>query len=388
MKAQETVFQNLLLLGAMLAILLSLLFCPEIFARSGFGTVLVPRAAGAGGEAAPSQARFNIGYQVLDFKSATETLTVAVWYPTATPPKLHHYGGPTYGDVAVDAPAKADDGPYPLLVFSHGYGGSGIAYVYLTEALAARGWIVACPDHHDKDSSVRIRTGPNEDLDRVRLMRDAEKIAASSPTDQGKYFYRLEEMKLALDDILASKRFGPLIARNRIAVAGHSFGGFTALGLCGTIRKYYDPRIKAVLLFSPQAGAYLYTADELKKVRVPSMVFMGSREENQRRGSATVMELMTKMYKNVSPPKYFLEIRGAGHFSFNNDCFSNTFMARLLSGTKKQFEVIRRYSIAFLEKYVTGRGDPEDVLGHRDPMLTRYERDLGTNAAWRAPEAH
>ena len=103
--------------------------------------------------------RFNVGYQVLDLKyqkaGDEKTLTVAVRYPTVAQPKLHNYGGPTNGKVAVGGVARAEGGPFPLLLFSHGYGGGGLGAVFFTEALAARGWIVACPDHHDKHSAIR-----------------------------------------------------------------------------------------------------------------------------------------------------------------------------------------------------------------------------------------
>ena len=132
------------------------------------------------------------------------------------------------------------------MVFSHGYGGGGLGAVFFTEALAARGWIVAAPDHHDRHSAVRIRTG-RQDFDRAGLLRHAREIAGSGPDDRGPYLYRLDEMKVALDGMVESKLFGKIIDRGKIAVGGHSFGGFTSLGLCGTIPERRDARIKAVL---------------------------------------------------------------------------------------------------------------------------------------------
>jgi predicted dienelactone hydrolase len=210
---------------------------------------------------------FSVGYQILDLKyqkdGREKTLTVAVWYPTPAQPESHNYGGPTKGNVAVGAAPHAAGGPYPLLVFSHGYGGSGLSSVFFTEALAARGWIVACPDHNDEYSAVRIRTGQQKDFDRLGFLRHAKKIAASGPGDRDKYQYRLDEMSVVLNNMLASDTFGRLIDKDRIAAGGHSFGGFTALGLSGTIKERHDPRIRAVLLFSTGAGGYLFNEDEL-----------------------------------------------------------------------------------------------------------------------------
>lgn len=325
-------------------------------------------------EAHPPQ--FNVGYQVLDLGSHNEeqAITVAVWYPTAAQAKPHSYGGPTSGNVAINAAPLAKGGVYPLLVFSHGYGGSGLGAVFLAEALAARGWIVACPDHYDKHSAVRIRTGQLKSFNRLGLFRHAKKIAASTPSDRTKYLYRLDEMSLVLDGMLASGPFGKLIDKDRIAVGGHSFGGFTALGLCGTIKGRSDPRIKAILLFSTGAGGYLFTKGELANIQIPSMLFMGELEAGQSRGPNTMLELSSKIYQSVSPPKYFLKVRGGNHFSFNNR-FSNTLGAKLMSGTEEQFDVIRKYSIAFLEKYVAGRNNPDRVLEQSDPLLKRYEKE-------------
>ena len=334
-------------------------------------TGCTPPHPGAG----DSPSLFNVGFQVLELnyrKSGHEdTLTVAVWYPTRAQPNLHQYGGSTTGMVAINARPDHARAPYPLLVFSHGYGGSGLSSLFLTEALASRGWIVACPDHHDPHPAVRIKTGQKQDLDRGQFLRHVREIASSGPADRDKYLYRLEELQLVLERILSSETFGPIIDKSRVAVGGHSFGGFTALGLCGTIPKRHDPRIKAVLLFSTGAGSYLFTEEELSAVRVPSMLFMGEKERYQLRGSKTMLELQERIFRSFSPPKYFLVVKGASHFSFNNR-FSESLWARLLSGSETQFEVIRRYSIAFLERHVLGRKDVEGVLEKRDPLLAGY----------------
>lgn len=325
--------------------------------------------------------RFDVGYTVIDLdyhgNNGKKSLTVAIWYPTKSQMKKHIYGGPSRGYVALDGELDTSGGPYPLLVFSHGYGGSGLSSLFLTEALAARGWIVAAPDHNDPDSVVRIRGGLREDYDRQGFMQHALEIAGSGPGNRDAYLYRIEELKLVIDRMIASAQFGQAIDRGRIAVGGHSFGGFTALGLCGTLDRRHDERIKAVLLFSTGAGGYLFSERELADVKIPSMYILGERERNQTRGAGTMGELAEKVYRNLSPPKYFLEIKGANHFSFNNR-FSNIPGARYLSGSEEQFGIIRRYSIAFLEKYVAGERSAA-ALDRQDPLLSRYLSNTGTS---------
>ncbi len=327
----------------------------------------------------PNDTRFNVGYTVIDLKyrsgnNIIKTLTVAVWYPTMAKPSRYNYSGPTNGIVALDAAPYRAARPYPLLVFSHGYGGSGLSAAFLTERLAARGWIVAAPDHLDRYSAVRIRTGRNKDLDRRGLLSYAEKIANSDADHRDDYLYRLDELKTVLDQMLESGQFGKLIDRKRIAVGGHSFGGFTALGLCGAIEDRRDDRIKAVLLYSTGAAGYLYRENELQRVKMPSLYFLGEREKGQKRGTRTMEELADRVYRNAAPPKYFLVVKGGNHFSFNNR-FTDKLGSRFLGGSEEQFEVIRRYSIAFLEKYVSGQEDGSGILERQDPLLTRYIRE-------------
>jgi predicted dienelactone hydrolase len=322
--------------------------------------------------------RFHVGYRILDLEiedgSEAKALTVAVWYPTAQLPSKYEYGGPTVGEVAVDAKIYTKQRPYPLLVFSHGYGGSGLGSVFLTEPLAARGWIVVAPDHHDRYSAVRIRRGQKKHFDRLGLLTHAREISNSGPQDRYAYLYRLNEIKLVLDWILESEQFGKFIDKKKIALGGHSFGGFTALGICGTIPDRRDDRIKGVLLFSTGAGGYLFKENELAGVKMPSMYFLGESERRQRRGAKTMAELAEKVYRNLAPPKYLLEVKDANHFSFNNR-FANKRWARFLSGTHEQFKVIHRYSIAFLEKHVAQRKDADKVLRQKDALLSRYIRN-------------
>jgi polyhydroxybutyrate depolymerase len=283
------------------------------------------------------------------------------------------------GNLAVDAPPCSDGGPYPLLVFSHGYGGSGLGQVFLTEALAARGWIVAAPDHNDRHSAARIRTGQQQDCDRRALLQHALEISRSGPDGRDAYAYRLDEIRLVLDRLLDSGQFGKLIDHSKVAVGGHSFGGFTALGVCGTIPVRRDARVKAVLLFSTGAAGYLFRDDELGAVTLPSMYFLGEREKGDRRGSRTMAELAEKVYAHLPAPKYLLEVRQGTHFSFNNR-LSDSAWTRRLSGTEEQFEVIRRYSLAFLETHVAGRPGAGRVLEQNDPLLTRHVQEPSLEA--------
>lgn len=318
---------------------------------------------------------YDVGLTIIDttyqIDDQRKPLTMAIWYPTRTKALPHNYGGSTEGVVAIDAPIDATHGPYPLLVFSHGLGGSGLSATYLTETLASRGWVVAAPDHNDPQSAMRIRTGRNTNLNRRALYSYMDTLVNSNPEDKPKYMYRILEVKTALNELMNNPVWSPFVDKNRVAVGGHSFGGFSTIGLCGPISNMKDTRIKAALIYSSPIMGYLYTQEELSHIDMPVMYFVGANEKNARRGDHNVKDLNDRMFAALPSPKYFLELRGTNHFDFANALF-DTWGARFLSGNDEQFETLRDYSIPFLEKYVVGNTKIDIRPEANDRRLTKF----------------
>jgi predicted dienelactone hydrolase len=350
-------------------------------ATSGFVFLVLSALPGAGcaTNAAENGPRgpYRVGLQVLDFSyphdGINDTLTVAVWYPTSSQQRPYNYGGKTNGFVAVGGAPLTTKGRCAFLAFSHGLGGSGYGSAFFQEELASFGWVVAAPDHHDPHSLVRIHKDPSFHPAVRAFLADADKVTHSGPESRSPYLYRVHELQLTTKDVLATEPFRTLIDANRIVVGGHSMGGFSALGLCGTIPKYRDPRIKALLLFSTGAGGYLYTDDELARVKVPSVLLFGQKEEDQKRNDKTMNELEHKIFQLLASPKYLLEIRGADHFSFDN-ALTNGIGAWFMSGNQDEFSLINKYAIAFLEYHVAGHKAAGAVLTQSDPRLALFLR--------------
>ncbi|CAI8781218.1 Peptidase_S9 domain-containing protein [Pseudomonas sp. IT-347P] len=141
---------------------------------------------------------------------------MVVWYPSATTdatPQL-------FGDnpVFVGAPAVLDapaaKGEHPLVVISHGNGGSWINQTWLASALAHQGYIVAAVNHPGTTS------------------RDRSPLAAAQ------LWQRPVDLSRAVDAVTAQpEKFGA-VARDRIAIVGHSLGGWTVLEAGGA---RFDP---------------------------------------------------------------------------------------------------------------------------------------------------
>jgi predicted dienelactone hydrolase len=144
------------------------------------------------------------------------TLRVTVWYPAAAgaaeaPTDVGPPGKPVFrpGEVATDAP-WADERRHPVVLVSHGFGGTARQMTWLGTALARAGYVAVAVDH----------PGTNG-LDGV--------------TPQGAYapWERTLDLRAALDLALADSALAPHLDAGRVGAAGFSLGGFTAALLAG-----------------------------------------------------------------------------------------------------------------------------------------------------------
>ena len=146
-------------------------------------------------------------------------------------------------------------GKYPVIVFSHGAGGSQNCCESLTRHWAAYGYVTLQPTHDD--SIVQRRKSGDEALHFPEAVRDALKNRAlweSRPHD-------ITSLLNALPDL--QKRVGGLSDKldlDHIGVAGHSMGSYTAEAVGGALvdlpghpaTSFSDSRAKAILCLSPQ----------------------------------------------------------------------------------------------------------------------------------------
>jgi hypothetical protein len=154
------------------------------------------------------------------------------------------------------AAPKIASGKWPLIVYSHGLGGSPVGKGYLQSIalLASHGFVVPAVFHADARFS-RIRA---EDFsDYWYVLTQYDRIAEMQ-------LMRPVALKAMLDVLLANPDFAPSIDADRIGGFGASLGGQAMANLLGarlttslggacreTVR---DPRIKAAFTFVPYAG--------------------------------------------------------------------------------------------------------------------------------------
>lgn len=207
-------------------------------------------------------------------------------------------------------------GPDPVVLFSHGLGGSRYGSSFLGKHWAARGYVVVYLQHPGSDASVW------QDEKAGRRLA-AMKSAASAEN----FRLRVQDVPRVLDELTAWNRAPahPLAGRldlSRVGMAGHSFGAVTTQAVGGQRfplmgAKWADPRIRAALPMSPSAPRAGDVDKAFEQVKIPWMLMTGT-EDSSRIVNLTVEERLA-VYPALPPGgKYELVLHGARHSAFTD----------------------------------------------------------------------
>jgi predicted dienelactone hydrolase len=193
--------------------------------------------------------------------------------------------------------APARDGKFPLLVFSHGNGGFRHQNTFQAEYLASHGYIVAAPDH---TGNAALTILPDQIIIYNSLTRSPER-RDDRPHDLSFLLTHLARLAAEEGHWLHGR-----LAPDQVGAFGHSFGGFT---VCRAVE--LDARIKAILPMT-LAGTLAESADA-KPCPVPLLVILGDKDR-------TVKEIGNERsiayFERAAGPKYLLNFKDAGHFTF------------------------------------------------------------------------
>ncbi len=185
-----------------------------------------------------------------------------------------------------EVPAKiyfpgTGNGPFPVIVFSHGLGGSREGYEYLGRHWAGRGYVSVHLQHPGSDDAVwRGAAG----AERMRSLRQAT-------TNPGNAINRPLDVSFAIDQLEKLHReaspFQGKLDLGRIGVAGHSFGAFTTLAVAGQVftprpgrqTSLADPRVKAAIPMSAPVPADRRRLDEVYgRIKIPCLHMTGTED--------------------------------------------------------------------------------------------------------------
>jgi predicted dienelactone hydrolase len=261
---------------------------------------------------------FGVGHTLVDFVDATRgdrTLRTEIWYPVDPEDAV---GEPAFYDfqffglgltspIAIEGAEITHVGWLPMVIFSHGNCGPSWQSTPLVETLASHGMIVLAPNHAGNSVNDCLGTGTPDPF---------EVAARNRPLDVS---FLIDAMLARVAD--PDDPFYVRVDPRRIGVAGHSFGGYTALAMAAGVDRpdlgieiEPDPRVRAIAPIAPASG--FFSDAELAAIQVP-MLLLSATEDT----TTPVVPNTTRPWELAgSRPLYRADIAGAGHLHFANLC--------------------------------------------------------------------
>ena len=211
-------------------------------------------------------------------------------------------------------------GPFPIIIFSHGLGGTSDGYAYLGQYWASNGYVSVHVQHVGSDDSV-WRGYPA--ASRASAMnRAAQNItnALNRPVD----------VIFAIDEVLKMNRGdSPLKGKldvEKIGVAGHSFGAFTALAVAGQVfvtpsdkeLTLSDSRVKAAIPMSAPVPKSQDKYDRaFSEIKIPCFHMTGTKDDSPIGETSAAQRRIPFDHCNGSD-QFLLTFEGGDHAVFSN----------------------------------------------------------------------
>jgi fermentation-respiration switch protein FrsA (DUF1100 family) len=263
-------------------------------------------------EALVTDQSFTVGYRDVTFVderrptpdngsypgAPSRTLPTRIWYPT---------DATAGGDVIAGAPVAT--GPFPLVVFSHGFGTNALVYAGAAEEIASHGYVVAVPTYPLTNNEA---PGGRNTLDVV-----------NQPGD----------VSFVIDQVIAADEIGDIVDAERLGVAGHSLGAVTSLAVALN-DCCLDDRIDAAVSWAGLTRS-LDGSDPFAAA-VPVLLIHGTDD------GVIPYENSAEAYADAAPPKFFVTIRNGDHY----DAY--------LDGANAQAPVAQNATIDFFDRYLKG----------------------------------
>lgn len=258
-------------------------------------------------------------------------------------------------------PSVETDEKFPLIIWSHGYGGNANGAGFLSRFLASQGYVLLHITHRGTDSSLwEGKEGHPWD------------ILRKTKADRKTTLNRFKDVPFALDHL---DDFNDLpIDSDNIGMSGHSFGAITTQVMAGMTfpdenqdwHNMFDPRFKAGILYSPVPVDHLDAAklgdlgnpdEAYKTIKIPLLHMTGTNDSAPIGGQT--YEHRLSVYENTTDaPKYLLVKESGDHMVYNGT------RGKLDNNPdrEKHENIIKIMALAFWDAYLKDNQTAKDFL--------------------------
>ncbi len=317
-------------------------------------------------------------------------LTLEVWYPadaTATGnTTLRAYlrDGVTevdlQGRAIRDAAVVQNDGPFPLVIISHGYPGNRFLLSHLAENIASDGFVVVSIDHTDSTYRTQAAFGStlvNRSLDQIFVLNEMESMSA----DSGSALYGLIDIANSAVVGYSMGGYGAVITagggvtQTSIDYPWGAAHGQLAIHKAGSVSHHalLDARIRTAVAFAPWGMNFgFWDAEGLAGIGVPMLFVAGSEDdvsgyENGIRAiweGATSVERALLTFDNANHNAGAPMPPPAESFVFNETLGFNLseHYGDAVWHTERMNNISQHFVTAWLRKYLKGDGDAATYL--------------------------
>ena len=267
------------------------------------------------------------------------------------------------------------EGPFPVIVFSHGFGAGKEAFGPVSQHWASHGYVCVHPQHADARTGAKAANAGNDKPAKGTLRDRLGQGGLGGLNSPEKLADRVADVTAVLDALDQIEKEIPALKgrldRDRIGVGGHSYGacvsmlvGGATVEVGGKAKSFADPRVKCVLPVSAAgAGEYGLTKDSWKGFAVPALYVTGTKDIRPGHEAGWRKEPFDG---SPAGDKFFLSIEGANHVSFGGGR-----LGALGGGRMEQFTpLVKTTTVAFWDAFLKGDDKAKEFLS----------RDTGFNA--------
>ena len=265
------------------------------------------------------------------------------------------------------APPTAAAGPFPVLIFSPGFGAIYSEYQSFFENIVSRGYVVAAINH---PYTSGITVSPDG---RMALGRD---VSSFGELD--------ERHRVLVDDIeflaagiesLLLQKLGLALNMNKIGFFGHSIGGSAAVEAC-----LEWPQCKGAINMDGSLRGQNYT----RPIDTPIFLMLGEYHTFE------IDSTLELAWRNMTRNGFMMHLDGAGHLAFMDlklilsQIVPPAYLENLVDpfGTidgQRAVQIAREYIIAFFDVYLKGAPVAEITAKEYPEVVLQTTGDVGVD---------